>query len=172
MRRQRRTQPEPTLPMAAAPPGDAERILWLLVGEAQAERALLAAHSDMHEVKALGLLGLDGALIGALTATRDQLPSLWWVAVIALALCVPFFLFTILSRKFTFGLELSRFYAANIDRPAAVAGLHLLADLNTFMARDRMAIRPRYRALSVGTMLFMAGALFTAAFLARMSLVR
>jgi hypothetical protein len=172
MRRPRRTQPDATLPLAAARPGDAERIVWLLVSEAQAQRALLAANSDMHDVKALGLLGLDGALIGALTAARGQLPSLWWVAVIALSLCVPCFLFTILTRTVIVGADLPGFYAANIDRPAATAGLQLLADLNEYTDSDRRASVPRYRSLSLGTMLFMAGALFTAAFLARMSLVR
>jgi hypothetical protein len=47
------------------PPGptDQERIVWRLVAEAQAQRALIVGNSDMHDVKALGFLGLDGAVV-------------------------------------------------------------------------------------------------------------
>jgi hypothetical protein len=171
MRRQRRTQPEPTLPMAAAPPGDAERILWLLVGEAQAERALLAASDDMDDIKALGLLGLDGAVIAGLTAARSQLPSLWWVAVIALAVCVPFFLITIRGWPVLFGPDLAQFYAQTANSSALDAGAQLFADLQVHMRRNREALAPKARAFAIGMQLFILGALFSAIFLARMALV-
>lgn len=150
---------------------DQEHIVWLLISEARAEIALLSANSDSHDVKALGLLGVDGAIIAGLTATRANLPSLWWVAVIALALCVPLFLLTIANRFFYVGPRLSTFYAENIDRPALEAGVQLLADLEAYFDHNHRALAPKGRALTLGLILFVLGALFSTAFLLRMSLV-
>jgi hypothetical protein len=153
-------------------PGDAERIVWLLVAEAQAERALLAAADDMHDIKALGLLGLDGAVIAGLTAARSELPSLWWVAVIALAGCVPCFLLTIRGWPAFLGPDLTQFHADSTDRSALEAGAQLFADLQASMQRNRAALAPKSRAFTIGMQLFVLGLLFSATFLARMALVR
>jgi hypothetical protein len=159
-------------PVRDSAPPDQERIVWRLVAEAQAQRALLAGDSDMRDVKALALLGLDGAVIAGLTASRPTLPSLWWVAIIALAVCVPFLLFTILSRPAYLGPNLSAFYEHNIDGGSLHAGTGLLSELDRDLGRTRQAMIPKALAYSVGLSLFIAGALFTAAFLARMAVVR
>jgi hypothetical protein len=156
------------------PPGptDQERIVWRLVAEAQAQRALIVGNSDMNDVKALGLLGLDGAVVAGLTASRAGLPALWWVAIIALAVCVPFFLFTILRSRFFLGPRLAALYAQYIDGGALQAGVRLLTELDKDMSRTREGEAAKELALTVGLYLFVLGALFTAAFLARMAVVR
>jgi hypothetical protein len=151
---------------------DQERIVWRLVAEAQAQRALIAGEIDMHDVKALGLLGLDGAVVAGLTASRADLPALWWVAIIALAACVPFFLFTILSSRFFVGPGLAELYARHIHGAALQAGVHLLTELDHDMSRTREGAAVKGRTFSVGLCLFVLGSLFAAAFLARMALVR
>jgi hypothetical protein len=146
-------------------------MVWRLVAEAQAQRALIAANSDMYDVKALGFLGLDGAVIGGLTAARAQLPALWWLAVVSLAVCVPFFLFTIVGRSFFVGPRVSAFYARNMNAAPAQAGERLLADLESDMLSNRKALLPKSLAFSTGLALFVLGALFTTVFLARTSVV-
>src|SRR5258708_3812214 len=130
-------------PPADTSPSDQERIVWLLINAAQAEIGLVYQNGDSHDVKALGLLGLDGAIIAALTAARAGLPTLWWVAVVALSACVPFFLFTIANQRFYFGPDLGSFYTANIERPALEAGVQLLADLHRHFHRNPKCLLPK-----------------------------
>jgi hypothetical protein len=156
---------------STATPGEQERIVWLLISEARAEIDLLSENSDSHDVKALGLLGLDGAIILGLTAGRAALPPLWWVAVASLAACTPFFLFTISELAFYFGPNIGAFYEANIGRPALDAGVQLLADLQGYLEQNRAALGPKARSFALGMWLFVFSALFSTAFLLRMALV-
>ena len=159
------------LPPVAEGASDEERFVWHLVGEAQAQRALAAGDGDMHVVKALGMLALDGATILGLTAAKSSLPRLWWVAVIALALCVPFFLFTIADGRFRLGPALAGFYAAQRRAGSLQAGVQLLSRLSGDMAVNRRAMALRSAAFTIGLVCFVAGILFTATFLARTSLI-
>jgi len=163
-----RARTAPTRPA----PADQERIVWRLVAEAQAQRALIAGVLQMHDVKALGLLGLDGAVVAGLTAARSGLPALWWVAIIAMAVCVPFFLVTIFGDRFFLGPSLSEFYAQHIDGAALQAGVRLLAELNEDISQTCKGAVVKEVSLTLGLYLFVLGALFSAAFLARMAVVR
>jgi len=165
----RRPADEP--PSAVAGATDEERFVWHLVGEAQAQRALVAADSDMHDVKALGMLAVDGAVILGLTAARSSLPPLWWVAVIAVGVPVPFFLFTIADRRFHLGPRLADFYAKPRRAESLQAGVQLLAHLIDDMAANRRVMAVKTTAFTVGLVCFIAGILFAATFLARTSLV-
>jgi len=165
-----RRQGDP-LPMIAVP-SDRERIVWLLIGEAQAQIAAASGDSDSHDVKALGLLGADVAAIIGLTAARPALPALWWVAVVALALCVPCLLYTIGERDFVLGPDLPKVYAQTIEGPALDAAVDLLGDLQGCLASSRRGLAPKRRAFAIGLLLFVAGSLFSATFLLNEVLIR
>lgn len=166
----RRRKPAVTNTEVAAT--DAERIVAMLIGEVQAQRALEAAVSQLHDVKALAMLGLDGAGIAGLAAARPQLPPLWWVAVIALAASVPFFLLTIVDRSAYVGVDVADAYSEYVDRSAREAGLRFLSELRGQVAQGKHGRIVKARALSAGLALFVLGSLFSATFLARISLVR
>lgn len=151
--------------------GDDERFVWHLVEEAQSQRALAAADSDMHDVKALGMLAVDGAVILGLTAARSNLPRLWWVAVIVLGLCVPFFLLTIAKGRFQLGPIVADFYATQRRAGSLQAGLRLLTCLTGDMAANRRALALKGALFTLGLVCFVVGVLFAATFLARTSLI-
>jgi hypothetical protein len=157
---------------SAAAQNDAERVVSMLIDEVRAQRAMEAAASQLHDVKALALLGLDGAAIAGLAAARPQLPSLWWVAVIALGGCMPLFLVTIVSRPGSLGPDVPALYRQLVDRSALEAGMLFLAELRDNMAEGRAGGLFKAHALSAGLALFILGSLFAATFLARTSLVR
>jgi len=158
----------PALPL----PSDRERILWLLIVEARAQIAASSGASDSHDVKALGLLGADAAAIIGLAAARSALPSLWWVAEVALAVAVPFFLYTIREGDLVLGPDVGKLFTEIGRTPAADAAVRLLGDLQGCLARNRRMLVPKQRSLALGLGLFIAGSLFSATFLLRMALVR
>ena len=158
-------------PPAVAGASDEERFVWRLVEEAQAQRALAAAEGDIQDVKALGMLGLDGAVIIGLAAARSSLPRLWWVAVIALTACVPFFLLTIVDRRFRFGPALEEFYVKQRRLGPQRAGLQMLTELTEGMSDNRRLMAVKSVVFTIGLGCFVAGILFAATFLARTSLI-
>jgi hypothetical protein len=167
-RRHRFALPPPAIVGAS----DEERVVWLLIGEAQAQIARASARSDRDENNALGILGVDAAAIAALTATREALPPLWWVAVVALAACVPFLLATISPRRLLYlGPDLAAVHAAKVSRRALGAGLQLLTDLLECLDKNQRIWLPKATTFMLGLSFFVAGALFATAFLLRMTLV-
>ena len=165
-----RRQGDP-LPMIAVP-SDRERIVWLLIGEAQAQIAAASDDRNSHDVRALGLLGADVATIIGLTAARTALPPLWWIAVVALALCVPCFLLTIGRGSFWVGPDVGEIYAGSSRSGAAEVAVDLLADLQACLARQHRALGPKRRWFGIGLLLFVVGSLFAATFLLRVALIR
>jgi hypothetical protein len=94
------------------------------------------------------------------------------VAIIALAVCVPFFLLTIVGARYVVGPAIAELYAQHIDGAALQAGVLLLTELNNDMLRTRRGTVVNQLAFTLGLYLFVLGALFSAAFLARMAVVR
>jgi len=131
---------------------------------------MLSRENDSHDVKAVGLLGLDSGAIAGLALGRGGLPALWWMAMVALAACLPLFLFTLRARPFYSGPDLPIFYEEVEGAPALRAGAMLLADLEGYLDHNRRTLRPKARAFSLGLLLFIVGAVFAAGFLLYVSL--
>jgi hypothetical protein len=101
-----------------------------MVAMAIAQIAAQTAAADNNDLKAMGLLGFNGALVAANVALKDSLHHLWWLPlpgiVISIAMCL------LVSRHYEFeaGPPAALFYAAYGGQTSVNALAQLVADLD------------------------------------------
>ncbi len=84
-------------------------IAAMLISIAQSRVDAQAQDWDSHDTKALGLVAVDPAAAGLLTAFRADLGG-WWLSVAGLLVASGLFFVSIRHRRFNLGPDLSVFY--------------------------------------------------------------
>jgi hypothetical protein len=103
----------------------------LIVDRAQARLDAQLRDNDALDVKALGLLAVDAAVLGVLIATHDSLNHLWAIPAATLIAAGFFFLGAVWRREFDSGPNWREFYEEHAWEPIEDIARHMLSDLLT-----------------------------------------
>jgi hypothetical protein len=109
--------------------GDEETVAWTLVARAEARLAAQRRETDALDLKALGLLGADAAVIGVLIAVHDAVNRFWWLPASGLAVAGLLLLATIWPRDLDTGPRWQTFYETSGSGTALEVARHMLAEL-------------------------------------------
>jgi hypothetical protein len=85
--------------------------------------------ADNTDLKAMGLLGFNGALIAANVALKDSLHHLWWLPLPGVAASILLCLMVSRQYEFEAGPPAAEFYATYGGQTSAKALAQLIADL-------------------------------------------
>jgi hypothetical protein len=114
---------------------------------------------DIIDLKAMGLLGFDGALVAAVLAAKDLLePHPWWVPLPSLALSIVLCLAVSREYQHDAGPDPADFYASFGGQTPTVAFAQLLADLSEARHRNapRLTVKRRLLTAALGTVVLTA----------------
>lgn len=112
------------------------------------------------DAQAMGLLAMDGALLGVGVAGRELVGSLWFVPVVALLLGAVLCLALRFGTEDDLGPRAARFYFRFGAAPAAHACEQLLADLDAAFASNARRVRAKERGLTAVRSILL-GSVFT-----------
>lgn len=121
-----------------------------MIGLARDQLALQSAAADNIDLKAMGLLGFDGALIAANVAAKGVIHRLWWVPLPGLAISIVLCLAVAVRYSFLEGPSPEAFYAAYGGQSPAVALVQLLADLGEAYRRNQHPLTRKRQLLTCG----------------------
>src|SRR4051812_12955804 len=140
---------------APAPVAVEEAVIALAGGQLDAQ----SAAGDNIDLKAMGLLGFDGALLAANLAARDLLKDHpWWLPLPGLAISIVLCLAVSREYQHDAGPDPAAFYASFGGQTPAVALAQLLVDLRAASERNapRLAVKRRMLATALATVLLTA----------------
>jgi hypothetical protein len=117
---------------------DEDDVLRLIVERAQAQLASQFRDADALDVKALGVLAIDGVALGVLIAAHDLLNRYWWAPAAALGLAGGFLLLAVWPRRLDEGPNWRIFYEQFGGGTVAEVGRQMLSELLTAIDENRV----------------------------------
>ena len=108
---------------------DEQRIIDLMLSQAQARLDTQFRNVDALDLKALGVLAADAAALGVLVATHASLNALWWLPATGLVLAGLLLLLCVWPRVLDEGPSLRDFVESFGGESYRVASLQMLGEL-------------------------------------------
>lgn len=108
---------------------DQGEVLDLIIGRAEHRFDVQRANDDTLDVKALGIIAADLALIALMVAAHDSLAQWWLVPTFALGVAAVLLTYVIWPRQYDNGPDLAAFYTREKDAAANDARRQMLSEL-------------------------------------------
>jgi hypothetical protein len=138
---------------------DQERILELIVAGARMRLEGQLRDSDAVDVKTLGVLAANAAVLGVLIAVHSAIDVLWWIPATGLGLGDLLLLCAVWPRALDAGPDWRVFYGRWGASTPSDAGRQMLSELLDAIDRNDIRARDHYGKV----ILFKAGFVLTAA---------
>jgi hypothetical protein len=128
------------------------------VALARAQLDAQSSAADNIDLKAMGLLGFNGALVVADLAAKDLIHRLWWAPLPGLAVSIALCLAVSARYAFEQGPDPAAFYTSVGGQPPAVALAQLLADLRSAYTTNLVPLERKWRLLTAALFTLFAAA--------------
>jgi hypothetical protein len=138
---------------------DQQAILSMLIARAESRIDGQIQGNDSLDTKAMGILGLDAAVIALMVAVHDSVGRFWWIPTAGLGVAAVLLLYVVWLRKYDIGPDVRDFYDRQGGGTALAAKRQMLSELLAAIDSNDARLPRKSSAFKLGFAVFLVSLL-------------